>query len=163
MSVTFDGRADVRLDVDTGRSGRRARAWYLWRHRAIVVADHSSRRTSWPEDVTRLSSLIRLRQRPLLGLLADPFGKSARIMELDGDYLRVTRRDQVASMSLQSLVAAPAIRKGMLGTTLTITSGEHEEVTLKGAGHFDARVFSQEVKDAWVRFNLSALEKETAR
>lgn len=84
-------------------------------------------------------------------------------MELDGDYLRVTRRDQVASMSLQSLVAAPAIRKGMLGTTLTITSGEHEEVTLKGAGHFDARVFSQEVKDAWVRFNLSALEKETAR
>src|SRR5690606_409940 len=105
----------------------------------------------------------RLRQRPLLGLLVDPLGKSARIMELDGDYLRVTRRDQVTSVSLQSLAAPPAIRKGVLGTALTVTSGEHEEVTLKGAGHVDARAFSQEVKEAWVRFNLSALEKETAR
>lgn len=107
--------------------------------------------------------MIRLLQRPLFGLLADPFGKSARIIELDGDYLRVTRRDQVTSLSLQSLATPPSIRKGMLGTALTITSGEHEEVSLKGAGHADARTFSQEVKEAWVRFNLSALEKETTR
>lgn len=99
----------------------------------------------------------------MLGLLVDPFGKSARIMELDGDYLRVTRRDQITTMSLQSLAIPPAIRKGMLGTALTITSGESEEVTLKGAGHVDARAFSQEVKEAWVRFNLSTIEKEAAR
>ncbi len=84
-------------------------------------------------------------------------------MELDGDQIRITRLGQVASMSLQSLASPPALRKGMLGTALTISSGEYENVTLKGAGHLNARAFSEEVKGAWVRFNLAALRNEAAR
>lgn len=107
--------------------------------------------------------MIRLQHRPLLGLLVDPFGKSARAMELDGEYLRITRRGQVASMSLQSLASPPALRKGMLGSALTITSEDHNDVSLKGAGHLDARAFSEKLREAWVWFNLKALEKEAAR
>ena len=84
-------------------------------------------------------------------------------MELDGDHIRITRRDQVASMSLQSLAGPPALRKGMLGTALTISSGEYDSVILKGADHQAAHDFSQQVATAWTRFNLAALEKEAAR
>ncbi|EEW24065.1 UvrD-helicase domain-containing protein [Rhodobacter ferrooxidans] len=84
-------------------------------------------------------------------------------MEIDGEHLRIMRRGRIASISLQSLASPPSIRKGMLGTALTITSDVHNDVTLKGASHLDARAFSKELKEAWVRFNLLALEKEAAR
>lgn len=107
--------------------------------------------------------MIRLQQRPLLGLLADPLGKSARAMELDGDHIRITRRGLVAAMPLQLVASPPSLRKGMLGTTLTISSGDDNGAMLKGAGYQEALDFSKAVKAAWVRFNLSALEKEAAR
>ncbi|OYX40139.1 MAG: helicase IV [Rhodobacterales bacterium 32-64-14] len=108
--------------------------------------------------------MIRLQQRPLFGFLADPFGKSARAMELDGDLIRITRRGQVASMPLQALASVPSLRKGMLGTALTIRSaGEFDDVTLKGAGHHAAHDFSAQVTAAWTRFNLAALANEAVR
>ena len=66
-------------------------------------------------------------------------------------------------MPLQALTNAPALRKGMLGAALTINSQEYDEVTLKAADHFAAGKFAEEVKEAWTRFNLAALEKEAAR
>ena len=107
--------------------------------------------------------MIRLQQRPLLGFLVDPFGLSARAMALDEDHIRITRRGQVTTVSLQALTQPPALRKGMLGTALTINSQEHNDVTLKGAGNVAAREFAEEVKEAWTRFNLAALDKEAAR
>ena len=84
-------------------------------------------------------------------------------MELDGDYIRTTRRGLATSISLQSLAAAPFLRKGMLGTSLTISSREFDDVVLKGASQQDAHEFLERVKQAWTRFNLVALEKEAAR
>ncbi|MCX7298885.1 MAG: UvrD-helicase domain-containing protein [Rhodobacterales bacterium] len=84
-------------------------------------------------------------------------------MELVGDHIRITRRGEVATISLQTLTDAPVLRKGMLGTALTISSQEYRDVTLKAAGHLAASGFAEEVKDAWTRFNLAALEKEAAR
>lgn len=84
-------------------------------------------------------------------------------MELDGDHIRITRGGHVASMSLESLTNAPSVRKGMLGTALTIRSCEFDNVTLKGAGKQDAHAFSERIKEAWTRFNLVALEKEALR
>lgn len=84
-------------------------------------------------------------------------------MELDGDHIKVTRRGQVATMPLQALTKVLALRKGMLGTALTINSREYDDVTLKGAVHIAAKGFADEVKEAWIRFNLAALEKEAAR
>jgi len=43
-------------------------------------------------------SLIRLQQRPFVGLLVNPFGRTARVIELDGDHLRITQHGQVVSM-----------------------------------------------------------------
>ena len=93
----------------------------------------------------------------------NPFGKTARVMELDGYHLRITRRGKTASMSLEALSAAPIVRKGALGTILTVSSGQDDEIILKGAAYNDARVFSEGVKEAWIIFHLAALEKETGR
>jgi DNA helicase IV len=107
--------------------------------------------------------LIRLQQLPLLGFLVDPFGRSIRAIELDGYHIRITHRGQVATMSLQALTRAPSLRKGVLGTALTINEQERADVTLKAASHVAAASFAEEVKEAWTRFNLAALEKEAAR
>ncbi len=107
--------------------------------------------------------MIRLQQRPLFGFLADPFGKSARVMELDGDHIRIMRGGQLVSMSLQTLVTPPTLRRGMLGTALTIRASDYGDVTLKAAGHLDAKEFSDKVKEAWSRLNLAVLEKEAVR
>jgi DNA helicase-4 len=107
--------------------------------------------------------LAKLQQRLVFRFLADPFGKSVRTMELDGDRIRIMRRGQVAAMSLLSLTSAPSVRKGTLGAALTISSDEHGDVTLRGAANLDAREFSEEVKKAWIRSSLAALERETVR
>jgi DNA helicase-4 len=107
--------------------------------------------------------LIRLKKRPLVGFLADPFNKSARAIELDGDQILITRRGRVATMPLQSIASAPFLRKGILGTALTIRSGDSRDVTLKGAGDHAAHDFSEQVSAAWTRVNLEALESEAAR
>lgn len=84
-------------------------------------------------------------------------------MELDRENIRITRRGQVTTLPLRALTNAPALRKGMFGTALTMGFQEHDDVTLKGAGHSAAWEFAEEVKEAWTRFNLAALEKEAAR
>lgn len=111
----------------------------------------------------RSISLIRLQQRAFFGFLADPFGRSVHSIELDGNHIRITRRGQVAAVPLQTMTSAPSLRKGMLGTALTIRSVGDHGVTLKGAGHRDALDFSEVVRTAWTRFNLSVLKKEEAR
>jgi len=40
---------------------------------------------------------------------------------------------------------------------------DHDDVVLKGVDPLAARVFSEDVKETWIRFNLSALDKEAAR
>lgn len=101
----------------------------------------------------------RLQQRPLLGLLVNPFGTTFQAMELDGDYLRVTRRGLTSSVSLEAISAAPLVRKGTVGATMTVATAERHLV-VRGLRHPDAYLFAEEVKRAWIGFNLSALERE---
>ncbi len=84
-------------------------------------------------------------------------------MEFDGDHLCVKLRYKVATLSVQSLASAPVVQSGLLGTALTIASSENGKFTLKGAGYRSAREFSESLTDAWIRFNLSALERQTGR
>jgi DNA helicase-4 len=107
--------------------------------------------------------LIRLQQRPLFGFLVNPFGTTARAIELQGDHLLVTRRSMPASVSLADLGEAPALRKGALGTTLSLQSTGQSNVILRGAGHADARAFADSVKAAWVKFNTDAFDREAHR
>ena len=128
-----------------------------------MVAVDGKHGTSFREQTTRLRSLIRLQQRPLLGLLVNLFGTTARVIERNGHQLRITKRGQTTSISLQALSTPPVVRKGALGTMLTVSSGEDDDIVLKSASNFDARTFSDGVKDAWVSFYLAAFEKEAGR
>ena len=107
--------------------------------------------------------LVRIRQRAFLGLFINPFRKSAQAVELDGDRVRITQRGIDTSLSLQSLEAPPTLRRGLLRTTLSISSVNGDTYTLYGAGHIAARDFAEGLKSAWVRFNLAALKKEASR
>lgn len=107
--------------------------------------------------------LIRLQQRPLFGFLVNPFGTTARAIELQGDHLLVTRRSMPASVSLADIGEAPALRKGVLGTTLSLQSTGQSNVILRGAGHADARAFAESVKAAWVSFNTGGFDREAHR
>ena len=128
-----------------------------------MVAVDGTHDTSFREMTTTLRSLIRLQQRPFLGLLVNPFGTTARVIQLEGHHLRITRLGKTTSMSLQAHPAPPVVRKGAFGTILTISSGEHDDIILKGAAHIDARAFSDGVKEAWISFNLTAFEEEAGR
>ncbi len=90
-------------------------------------------------------------------------GTAATVIQLDGHQLRITKRGQTTSMSLQGLTAPPVVQKGALGTMLILSSGENDDIVLKGASNVDARTFSHGVKDAWISFNLAAFEMEAGR
>ena len=107
--------------------------------------------------------MIKLQQRPLYGFLSAPFGKSARVLELQGNLIQITRRGQTVAMPLLSMQGAPSLRKGMLGTTVSVRLADRDEAVLKGAGHQDAHAFSTQVTAAWTRVNLAALETEAAQ
>lgn len=107
--------------------------------------------------------LIRLEQRPLFGFLVNPFGTTARAIELQGDHLIVTRRSMPALVSLADLGEEPALRKGALGTTLSLPSSRESNVILRAADHVDARAFADSVKAAWVSFNIDAFDHEAQR
>jgi len=107
--------------------------------------------------------LIRLQQRPLLGLLVNPLGSAAKVLELEGHQLRVTKRGQTSSVSLGGMSSPPTVRGGLIGTTLTAQFGSSHDVVLKGAAGADALAFADGVKAAWVAFNMAALEREADR
>ena len=107
--------------------------------------------------------LIRLRQGPLLGLIVNPFGTTAKVLELDGYDLRATRRGDIAHISMADVCEIPTVRKGTLGSTMTVRSDAQSDTILRGAIHAEAVDFSDKVKRAWVDFNVTAFEREADR
>jgi DNA helicase IV len=123
-------------------------------------------KAAWPkviETLGRAKILIRLRQGPLLGLIVNPFGTTAKVLELDGDMLRATKRGQTAHLSLADVCDSPVVRKGAFGSTLTVRSSTLAETILRGASYPEAVDFSDQVKRAWIEFNLAALKREADR
>lgn len=128
-----------------------------------MVADARDQSASCLRWVTGHILLIRLQQRPLFGFLVNPFGSTARAIELQGDLLLVTGRSIPATVSLADIGEAPALRKGALGTTLSLQSSGQSNVILRGAGYADACSFADSVKAAWVKFNSEAFDREAQR
>ena len=93
----------------------------------------------------------------------NPFGTTARAIELEGDHILITKREMPASVSLADVREPSTIRKGGLGTTLSLQASGHGNVILRGAGHADARALADSVKAAWVSFNTAAFEREAHR
>ncbi|MBB4193727.1 DNA helicase-4 [Rhizobium aethiopicum] len=46
---------------------------------------------------------------------------------------------------------------------MTVTATERDDIVIRGVGHSDAQAFAEDVKAAWIAFNLSALEREADR
>ncbi len=65
--------------------------------------------------------------------------------------------------SLGDICDLPTFRRGLLGTTLTLNLASDEPLVLRGASHSDACRFAEQIKEAWVSFNLMALERDTPR
>lgn len=101
-----------------------------------------------------------LKEQPLLGLLANPFGQTPRSITLDGDTLKTMRRGLTSSVLLQAVAAAPRIRTGLLGTSVAIPIADSAALVLRGVGGQQARSFAAEVESAWEAYNRSALDRE---
>ncbi|RVU04826.1 helicase IV [Rhizobium sp. RMa-01] len=84
-------------------------------------------------------------------------------MELSGDHLRLTRRGLTTSVSLEAISSAPLVRRGALGATMTVNATERDDIVIRGTRYSDAQAFAEEVKTAWIEFNLSALDREADR
>ena len=104
--------------------------------------------------------MIKLHQGPLLGLIVNPFGTTAKVFELDGSELRAINRGQTARLSLADVCKPPTVRKGALGSTMTVPTGAHANTILRGASYADAVEFSDKLTRAWVDFNVAAFERE---
>ena len=107
--------------------------------------------------------LMRLEQRPLIGFLVNPFGVTAKAVELDGDSLRVLRRRGVEVVSLQAVSAAPSMRRGVLASRLVVPVADAADIVLKGARGGEIAPFAAHINEAWIRITLEALEKERPR
>lgn len=107
--------------------------------------------------------MTRLQQRPVLGLIWNIFRHSARQFELSGTDLFVAQRGMTSTVSLEELVAPPSIKDGLLGASATLFTSRGREFLLRGARFPDACCFYDDVKAAWIAFNLQALERETDR
>ncbi len=93
----------------------------------------------------------------------DPFGRTAQVMELDDNQLRVRCRSQTTILPLEQLRSPPVLHKSVFGTTITLSHGDHLNAVLKGAAYDDALEFSVALQGTWIRLNLLALEKEATR
>lgn len=105
----------------------------------------------------------RLQQNPFLGLLFNPFGIAPQAIDLTPDELLIKNRRGSVTRSLGRVLQAPALEKGLIGTSLSIQLDEQDSIVLRAARYRDARAFSGQLHRAWENFNLAALEKEVAR
>jgi DNA helicase IV len=103
----------------------------------------------------------RIEQRPLIGLIVNPFGRTAKVIEIDGDNLRITQRGQSTLFPFANVSQPPFVKRGALGSTLSVPSDSGMHIVLLGASNVDAEVFSEEVKRTWISVNLKAWEKES--
>lgn len=99
-------------------------------------------------------------EHPLWGFLANPFGTTFRSVALEGDLLRLVRNRRASSVLLEGVSAAPTVRRGLLGATLTIRVTGSDDIVVRGASFSGASRFANRLENAWVEFNLSALERD---
>lgn len=113
---------------------------------------------SGTESQRHVMSRIRLQQKPLLGLLVNPLGLTPRFVELDGEVLRTVRHGKPELMLLSALSAAPVLKKGLLGTSVTLLSAAGRDIILQAAYDDAACTFAEQTERAWIAFNLAAFE-----
>lgn len=103
--------------------------------------------------------MTRIKSKPLIGLILNPFGVHAHSIELHNDELLVAaRRDR--RIQIASLAATPSVSKGFMGSTLKISIDDGTNVALRGSRHSDAISFRETVQSNWIAHNTARFEKE---
>ncbi|PID46349.1 MAG: hypothetical protein CSB47_04550 [Proteobacteria bacterium] len=88
--------------------------------------------------------MTRIRPKPLIGFLLNPFGVHARSLELHNDELLViARREQ--HIQIANLKTAPSITTGFWGSMLNVAIDNGTSVALRGVRHSDANSFKEAV------------------
>ncbi|WP_374628365.1 UvrD-helicase domain-containing protein [Pannonibacter indicus] len=73
------------------------------------------------------------------------------------------QRGAISTVSLEELISPPSVDRGVFGASCKFLASGRREFLLGGARFPDACSFSDEVKAAWIAFNLQALEREGDR
>ncbi len=102
---------------------------------------------------------MRVQPKPFLSILLNLFGTHARGIEhRDLQLIIDARRGRI--VHLKNLAAPPSVTRGLLGTTVRIEMDDGSGVALKGVNHTPAKVFAQEVQEAWSAFNIELFEEK---
>lgn len=102
---------------------------------------------------------MRIKPKPLVGLLLNPFGIDPRSIEYHNDELQVAAR-RGRGIPIANLATAPIVNKGFVSSTLQIVVDDGTRVTLRGARHSDATTFGETVKADWIAYNTARFENE---
>ncbi len=102
---------------------------------------------------------MRIRPKPFLSLLFNPFGMHARGMEYRDRELLIDAR-RVLKIQLSNLAASPATTNGLLATTIRIQIDDGSNIALKGVDHQNAHIFVRHVQEDWIAFNVELLEEK---
>lgn len=103
--------------------------------------------------------MTRIRPKPLIGFLLNPFGVHARSLELHNDELLVfARREQ--HIQIADLKTAPSITTGFWGSMLNVAIDNGTSIALRGVKQSDANSFKEAVQSKWIAHNTARFEKE---
>ncbi|MEO1378857.1 MAG: UvrD-helicase domain-containing protein [Pseudomonadota bacterium] len=102
---------------------------------------------------------MRLKPKPFMGFLLNPFGVHARSIEFRNDRLDIQAR-RAKDIRIANLLAAPKVTKGFGGSTFQISVDNGTMVSLRGANHTQATSFSNNIKAKWMAHNTARYEAE---
>lgn len=105
---------------------------------------------------------MEITQKPLLGLILNPFGSTARGLSLDSGTI-TARGAKQTSVRFSEIAAAPLLKNGLLSSTITLSLDAGRGITLRGADKGEAAVFAEATEAAWRSFNIAQLEQEAGR
>lgn len=105
---------------------------------------------------------MRIKARPFLAWLLDPFGHAPRSLDLTGEGIAI-RGGRQGGLMFDSLVSAPTVQTGVLGASVTLLTENDEALRLQPLALSEATAFVETAGQVWQLFNQKRLQAEGAR
>lgn len=103
----------------------------------------------------------RLKPKPLVGLLLNPFGRHAKCIGYEGNEIVIKARNGAVA-KLSELSSAPRVETGFWGSTLRVQLDDQPSHLLKGVRSRDATIFSDRIRLDWEAINQAEFEQSRA-
>ncbi|WP_306047825.1 UvrD-helicase domain-containing protein [Nioella sp. MMSF_3534] len=101
----------------------------------------------------------RVKPQPLVGFLLNPLGRHARSIDFRDQELTV-HAGSIQRLHLKDLAATPSVEKGLMGSTLSITSDGGNRTLMRGVRFDQATSFANTVRASWIAYNTAQFEEE---